>query len=192
MRGHDPRAENLNDDWIAKTQLLVPTSSHQILRLKVQPHSDRLHVQLASLPLYNTSYEVGGGSALENGPPPIPAGSSKARLIASSVLSADPDRLPPSWETGPLVQHHNLRYSCRSNICSFGRPAHFSMCMGCPETCFLALNKSEYCFSCLGVIALCGYGAKWEVRFIVYSLQNRYMIHGKVCIVLPRLLPHYV
>jgi hypothetical protein len=57
---------------------------------------------------------------------------------------------------------------------------------------FLALNKSEYCFSCLGVIALCGYGAKWEVRFIVYSLQNRYMIHGKVCIVLPRLLPHYV
>ena len=97
------------------------------------------------------------------------------------------------WETGPLVQHHNLRYSCRSNICSFGRPAHFSMCMGCPETCFfLALNKSEYCFSCLGVIALCGYGAKWEVRFIVYSLQNRYMIHGKVCIVLPRLLPHYV
>ena len=96
MRGHDPRAENLNDDWIAKTQLLVPTSSHQILRLKVQPHSDRLHVQLASLPLYNTSYEVGGGSALENGPPPIPAGSSKARLIASSVLSADPDRLPPS------------------------------------------------------------------------------------------------
>ena len=30
MRGHDPRAENLNDDWIAKTQLLVPTSSRQV------------------------------------------------------------------------------------------------------------------------------------------------------------------
>ena len=97
VRGHAPRAENLSSDWIAKTQLAIPTSSHQILPLKARPHSDRLHVQLASLPLYSIQYLFWSqGCALENGPLSIRAGSIKARLIASSVLPADPDWSPSS------------------------------------------------------------------------------------------------
>ena len=55
--------------------------------------TSNLPVSLYTIPLMKS----GGAALLKTGPPPIPAGSSKARLIASSVLSADPDRLPPSW-----------------------------------------------------------------------------------------------
>ena len=86
-----------------------------------------------------------------------------------------------------LVQHPGLTYSCRSSICSFGPPAHFSKC-----ACF-GSKQERRVLSCLGVIALCGCGAKWEVRFIAYSLQNRYSMystHWKIRIILSWLLPH--